>query len=184
MLAGKEEAMNYLMQRLLKRNPAGKKPMIALLDGDPNLKRALEKALHGERSDARIAWVREKLLAILEGKVRRVIGGFKQMVTKETTTSPQQRVLKKAITYFENHRDMMDYKTYLEKGYPIATGLVEGACNSLVKDRMEQSGMRWTVKGATSILKQRAVKLNGDWNTFWEHYMQSQKADLYPLYIK
>ncbi|MFQ5628662.1 MAG: hypothetical protein ACE5I1_07875 [bacterium] len=135
-------------------------------------------ALHGERSDVRVAWVREKLLAILEGKVGRVIGGFKQMVTKETTTSSQRRVIKKTITYFENHRDMMDYKTYLEKGYPIATGVAEGACNSLVKDRMEQSGMRWTVKGATSILKQRAVKLNGDWNIFWQHYMQSQSAVL------
>lgn len=184
--------------------------MIALFDGDPNLKRAFENALHkhklqprvdaiildlihaaeyvwevatalhGERSDVRLLGFREKLRSLLQGKLGRAIGGFKQMVTKNTTTSPQRRVLTKAITYFENHRDMMEYKTYLEKGYPIATGLVEGTCNSLVKDRMEQSGMRWRCKGATGILKQRAVKLNGDWNTFWEHYMQSQRAELYP----
>ncbi|MFQ5632131.1 MAG: ISKra4 family transposase, partial [bacterium] len=135
-------------------------------------------AFHGERGSERISWVREKLLAILESKVGHVIGGFKQMLLKNKVTVSQKGALQKAISYFENHRDMMDYKTYLEKGYPIATGVAEGACNSLVKDRMEQSGMRWTVKGATSILKQRAVKLNGDWNIFWQHYMQSQSAVL------
>jgi len=209
-LDGKDDAMHYLMERLIKRDPEGKKPVIALVDGDSSLKRALEKAftkygkrkqldaiildiihvatyvwevgtaLHGERSDSRIPWVRDKLLAILEGNVGRVIGGFKQMVTKQTTTSSQKRVLQKAITYFQNHRDMMKYHIYLEKGYPIATGLVEGTCNCLVKDRMEQSGMRWSKNGATSILKQRAVKLNGDWQSFWDNYMNCQKAVLYP----
>ena len=209
-LTGKEEAMDALIHRLKKRDPGGTKPIVALLDGDPSLRRTLEKALdkykmrprvdaiildiihvaeyiwevatalHGERNDARLSWVHEKLLAILESKVGRVIGGFKQMLTKKSTTAAQKRVLKKAVTYFENHRDMMDYKTYLEKGYPVATGVVEGACNSLVKNRMEQSGMRWSFRGATSILKQRAVRLNGDWNAFWEYYMQSKQDALYP----
>lgn len=209
-LDGKENAMNYLMQRLKKRDPTNTKPIIALVDGDKSQVSALQKALkkskldrrldviildiihvaeyvwsvgtavNGESNDKRIPWVREKLLSILEGNVGRVIGGFRQMVTKNTTTSAQKRVLQRAITYFENHRDMMNYQTYLEKGYPIATGLVEGTCKSLVKDRMEQSGMRWSQQGATAILKQRAVKLNNDWQAFWISFMDNQHNVLYP----
>jgi hypothetical protein len=213
-LNGKELAMNYLMKLLIKRDPTGQKAVIALIDGDSNLKRALETAfrkyhrrkqlnaiildiihvakyiwevgtaLHGEQSDERLPWVRDKLLSTLKGNVGRVIGGFKQMITKQTTTSAQKRVLQKTITYFENHRDMMKYDRYLEQGFPIATGLVEGACNCLVKDRMEQSGMRWSKNGATAILKQRAVRLNGDWQSLWDDYMKCQKHYLYPNVYK
>ena len=74
----------------------------------------------------------------------------------------------------------MMYHIYLQKGYPIATGLVEGTCNCLVKDRMEQSGMRWSKNGATAILKQRAVRLNGHWEMFWKSFMKQQKEFLCP----
>lgn len=213
-LDGKDAAMEYLMQRVIKRDPQNSKPIVVLLDGDPNLRRAFDKAnkryqlgkrvdaiildiihvaeyiwevgtaLNGEYNDKRVPWVREKLLSILHGNVRRVIGGFKQMITKRTTTAAQKRVLQKAITYFENHIDMMYYQHYLAKGYPIATGLVEGACNCLVKDRMEQSGMRWSKNGAEAILKQRAVKLNGDWQAFWDSFMAYQKNVRYPMNYK
>jgi hypothetical protein len=209
-LAGKENAMNYLMERLKKRDPTNSKPIIALVDGDNSQTNALKQAiktyklndrldaiildiihvaeyvwsvgtaLNGEYNDKRIPWVREKLLSILQGNVGRVIGGFKQMLTKQSTTSAQRRVLEKSITYFENHREMMNYHDYLKQGYPIATGLVEGTCNCLVKDRMEQSGMRWSKNGATAILKQRAVRINGDWETFWKSFMKQQSAILYP----
>jgi hypothetical protein len=213
-LDGKADAMNYLMARLKKRDPTNSKPIIALVDGDNSLKRsmldALTKhklaqrldvvildiihvaeyvwaagtALNGEYNDRRIPWVRDKLFAILEGNVGRVIGGFKQMITKRSTTSAQKRVLQKAITYFENHREMMDYHIYLAKGYPIATGVVEGACNCLVKDRMEQSGMRWSKQGADAILKQRAVRLNHDWQAFWDSFMTAQNKILYSTNYK
>ena len=90
-------------------------------------------------------------------------------------------MLKKTITYFDNHRHMMDYATYLKKGYPISTGVVEGTCGSLVKDRMEQSGMRWSIDGAQAVLVQRAVVKNGDWNDFWNFYIDSERDRLYPV---
>lgn len=209
-LKGKDAAMKSLMERILKRDPSGKKPIVALLDGDSSLETTLKKALknhhlthrldavildiihvteylwdvgtalHGERGSARPKWVREKLLQILNGRVGYVTGGFKQTLTKKETTQQQKRALTKAITYFQNHKHMMNYKTYLKKGYPIATGIIESACGSLVKDRMEQSGMRWTIKGATAILEQRAVKLNGDWDDFWENYMAKKRKYLQP----
>jgi hypothetical protein len=208
-LNGKEEAMNYLMQRILKRDPLGEKKIIALLDGDPNLENALEQALqtyqltervealildimhvsgyvwdvgttlHGETGEARVVWVRDKLLSILQSDVGRVIGGLKQTLTKTKLKDSQTKVLQKAITYFENHRHMMDYASYLAKGYPIATGLVEAACRAFVKERMEQSGMHWKIEGAQSILKLRAVMKNNDWNQFWKFYIGSEKSRLY-----
>ena len=209
-LAGKDKAMGYLIKRLEKRDPSRQKPIVVLIDGDPSLENALTKALetnllkdridafildlihvseyvwnvgtalHGEKAQARIAWVRDKLLSILQSEVSRVIGGLKQTLTKTKLCSSQKKALEKAITYFENHRHMMDYASYLAKGYPIATGLVEGTCGSLVKDRMEQSGMRWSIQGAQSVLELRAVKLNNDWDQFWQFHIMAEQNRLYP----
>ena len=126
----------------------------------------------------------ETLRALLDGHVGRVIGGFKQRCTKSALTPSQNSALSKAITYFENHRHMMDYATYLAKGYPIGTGLIEGACGYLVKNRMEGSGMRWSRVGAEAILQQRAVKKNGDWRDFWSFHIDSERDRLYPATYK
>ena len=75
----------------------------------------------------------------------------------------------------------MDYATYLKKGYPISTGVIEGTCGSLVKNRMEQSGMRWSIQGANAVLAQRAVVKNGDWKDFFNFYIQSEQLRLYPI---
>jgi hypothetical protein len=208
-LHGKDAAMRDLMARVLKRDPTGAKPIVALLDGDPALETALTEALttahltdrvealildiihvseyvwdagtalYGEKDPQRVVWVRDKLLSLLRSGVGRVIGGLKQILTKTALRPAQQMVLQKAITYFENHRHMMDYATYVANGYPIATGLVEGTCGSLVKDRMEHSGMRWTIRGAQAILDLRAVKQNHDWESFWQYYIASEKTRLY-----
>jgi len=139
-------------------------------------------ALHGEKGPARVLWVEEKLYALLEGKVGYVIGGLRQRCTKNQAhlTLAQHKTLEKTITYFDNHRHMMEYHTYLKNGYPISTGVVEGACGSLVKNRMEQSGMRWSVAGAQAVLNQRAVVKNGDWEDFWRFYIDAERERLYP----
>ena len=208
-LQSKESAFRYLMERLGKRDPQGEKPLIALVDGKPELETQLRQqlqayhledrldalildiihaseyvwdvgtALYGEKNPQRLVWVEDKLRALLHSRVGRVIGGLKQRLTKNQLTASQHKALQKTITYFENHRHMMDYATYLARGYPIATGLVEGTCGSLVKDRMEQSGMRWSRVGAQAILDQRAVMKNGDWGDFWSFYIDTEKDRLY-----
>ena len=211
-LDGKAAAFEHLLHHLQRRDPTGCKPLIALLDGDPALEKALKEhlataglpdrlqatildithvseylwevgtALYGEKGAQRVCWVEEKLYALLEGKVGYLIGGLRQRGTKnqESLTHAQKKTLEKAITYFENHRHMMHYDTYLKNGYPISTGVVEGTCSSLVKDRMEQSGMRWSITGAQAVLKQRAVVKNSDWNVFWNFYIDSERLRLYP----
>lgn len=143
-------------------------------------------ALHGEKGPARVLWVEEKLYALLEGKVGYVIGGLRQRCTKnqDHLTPAQHKALEKTITYFDNHRHMMEYHTYLKNGYPISTGVVEGTCGSLVKDRMEQSGMRWSIAGAQAVLNQRAVVKNGDWDDFWNFYIDAERERLYPTVYK
>jgi hypothetical protein len=210
-LAGKPAAFEHLLDHVAKRDPHGHKPLIALLDGDPHLEdRLLEAlqargwedrlevrildiihtseylwdvgtALYGEKGDPRVAWVEAKLYALLDSKVGYVIGGLKQRRTKNELKAHQQAALDKTITYFENHRHMMDYATYLKNGYPIATGVVEGTCGSLVKDRMEHSGMRWSIAGAQAVLEQRAVVKNGDWNDFWNYFINQERERLYPI---
>ena len=59
--------------------------------------------------------------------------------------------------YFENNAERMRYDEYLAAGYPIATGVIEGACRHVIEDRMEQGGMRWTLAGAQAMLNLRAV---------------------------
>lgn len=209
-LEGKKAAFDHLLDHVQKRDPEGQKPLIVLLDGDPYLEDGLLKeleargmknrlearildvihaseylwdistALYGEKSPDRIRWMEKKLYALLESKVGYLMGGLKQIHTKNALTPHQEKVIEKALIYFENHRHMMDYAVYLEKGYPIATGTVEGTCGSLVKDRMEQSGMRWSIVGAQAVLSQRAVVKNGDWNAFWAYLIDSERERLYP----
>ena len=74
----------------------------------------------------------------------------------------------------------MRYDEYLAKGWPIASGPVEGACKNLIRDRMERSGMRWTPAMAEAIVKLRAIFLSGDFDRYWEFHIQQDQQRLYP----
>ena len=73
----------------------------------------------------------------------------------------------------------MKYDEYLEKGYPIASGVIEGGCRHLVKDRMERTGMRWHIEGAQAMLNTRSAYINGEWDEAFEYYIQQQQTRLY-----
>ena len=73
-----------------------------------------------------------------------------------------------------------EYDEYLAAGYPIGSGVVEGACRHLVKDRMEQTGMRWRIEGAQAILNLRAIYVNDDWAPFHAARIQAEQHKLYP----
>jgi hypothetical protein len=73
----------------------------------------------------------------------------------------------------------MRYDEYLAAGYPIGSGVAEGACRHLVKDRLEGTGMRWTVEGAQATLGLRAIHLNGDWGALIKHPIETEQTTLY-----
>jgi len=87
-------------------------------------------------------YVYEKLLLILKGKVASYILELQNECMEGTLSKSQKEIFQKVITYFKNHKEYMKYNEYLQKGYPIGSGVVESACGHLVKDRMEISGAR------------------------------------------
>jgi hypothetical protein len=88
-------------------------------------------------------------------------------------------VVRSAVEYLENNKAHMRYDEYLAAGYPIGSGVAEGACRHLVKDRMEQTGMRWTMEGAQAMLHVRALYLNDQWEEFLEHRVEQEQTRLY-----
>ena len=76
-----------------------------------------------------------------------------------------------AAAYLTNKAPYLDYPTALINGWPIATGIVEGACRHLVEDRIDLTGARWGLAGAEAILKLRAIKANGDFEEYWRYHL-------------
>ena len=134
---------------------------------------------HPEGSARAEDWVTQRLQMLLEGKVGYVIGGLKKMVTKQGLKGPRKKMLNRIITYFSRNVTRMRYDHYLAAGYPIGSGVAEGACRHLVKDRLERTGMRWTVEGAQAILDLRSTYLNGDWSAYWSYYTDAEHQRLY-----
>lgn len=131
-------------------------------------------AIFGEKSKLRADWVREMLEDLLDSKTGKVIQDLELIRDKTTLSKAKRKQVAKAITYFTNHQHKMDYKAFIEKGYPVSSALVEAACGHLVKERMEQSGMRWSDEGAQNIMDLRAVKLNGDMDTFMDFVISQE----------
>jgi len=200
---GRVSLFGELGEEVQARNPKGRKTVVAVMDGEPALwevlKFFLPQALgildifhvlerlwlaahvfHPEGSEAAEQFVTDRLRMLLEGHVGGVIGGLKQMLTKHALNGPNRKTLASVIGYFENNRQHMKYDEYLAAGYPIGSGVAEGACRHLVKDRMEQTGMRWTLKGAQSMLHTRALYLNDDWNAFVAYRIEQEQLSLYP----
>lgn len=126
---------------------------------------------------------RERLLCLLEGKVDDVIEDFEMALEDGTlSTSNAKELNTKALGYFRNNRYRMAYDRLLAKGLPIASGIIESACNTLINIRMEGPGMFWSVDGAEAILKLRGVFLDELWDEFQTFRINREKKRLYGKY--
>jgi hypothetical protein len=85
----------------------------------------------------------------------------------------------RAADYLTRLRPCLDYATALEYGWPIATGVIEGACRHLVKDRMDITGARWGLAGAEAVLKLRALVSNGDFDQYWAFHLAQEKQRIH-----
>lgn len=198
----KDEVLQEVAAEVLARDPETKKTLVGVTDGERGLQMRMKKflsalllildflhvleklwqvahALYGEATDAAEAWVREHALMILQGKVSAVVRGIRQSMTKRKLVGAKRKTLRGVAKYFYRNRKYMKYNEYLQKGYPIASGAVEGACKNLVKDRMERSGMRWRIPGAEAVLKLRAIKLSGDLDAYWRFHIRQDQRRLY-----
>src|SRR4051794_11020351 len=205
LLLGKVPLFIWLAEALCRRNPEGTKPVVFLSDGERALHDRQEEylpegvtcildllhvmerlwkaawCLFDEKAQKARAeqWVEDHLRMLLDGKVGLVIGGLRQTLTKRRLRGSPRKTVREVINYFDRNRRRMRYDEYLAAGYPIGSGVIEGACRHLVKDRLERAGMRWHPDGAQAMLDLRATYLNGEWKAFWSYHVEQEDDRLY-----
>jgi hypothetical protein len=129
---------------------------------------------HDKGDEAAEAWVRERLHATLCGKSSDVAAGIRRSATLRGLDDDQRVGADKCCDYLLNHREMLRYDLYLAAGFPIATGVIEGACRHLVQDRMDITGARWGLEGAEAILRLRSLYASGDLDAYWSWHRRAE----------
>lgn len=202
-----DATFNQLAEEHLRRDPLRTRPLVRVMDGEARLWATADTyvPLGGHADDADIldilhvsqhlwkaakvlaqgrqpqeAFLRGKLEQVLNGEVRNVIKGLRALATRRELRGPALQTVSAVCGYFSRHADRMRYDEYLKKGYPIASGVIEGACRHLVKDRLERTGMRWIRDGAQAMLNTRSLWLNDEWDDFQTHYTRREINRLYP----
>jgi len=82
------------------------------------------------------------------------------------------RGIGKRLSYFKTHRERMQYRRFRREGWPIGSGVIEGACKSLIKQRTDLSGQRWSPDGALDVLWVRALITDGLHDEYWRESRQ------------
>lgn len=198
---------DWMMNELVERNrktSCWQRPMVFLYDGQESLWEARQRSLpacgtgildllhvtprlwkaahvfHPEKSAAAEAFVRDRCLRVLEGKVAGVIRGLREMATKHGVSGSKKKTITQVCAYLKKNAAHMRYDEYLRAGYPIASGVIEGACRHLVKDRMERAGMHWKPAGAQAMLDVRSVHVDGEWQHYQAYRIERETKRLYP----
>jgi hypothetical protein len=120
-------------------------------------------------------WVEEKALAVLQGKATIVAAAIRRKATTLNLDGGQRKNADLCADYLLAKAPHLDYPRALVNGWPIATGVIEGACRYIVKDRLDITGARWSLKGAEAILKLRALRRNGDWVRYWQFHLAQER---------
>jgi hypothetical protein len=181
-------------QEAAKRDPERKKRWVVLVDGAEHqlacVKRCIRKtgvdavvivdiihvieylwgaanAFFGEGENPAEDWVNERLYRLLCGGVSDVAAGMRRSATKRGLSAAQREPIDRCANYLLSLKEHLRYDEYLAAGFPIATGIIEGACRYLVKDRMDITGARWSLAGAEAVLRLRALRASGDFDEYW-----------------
>lgn len=188
------------------RDPAQEKDWIVLVDGELNQLADLEReaeargiqptfildiihvleylwkaaySFEREGSLAAHLWVQKHLSHILQGQSSVTAATIRRAATCMGLEGSKRKNVDTCCNYLLKYGDMMRYNEYLSAGYPIATGVIEGACRSLVKDRMERTGARWSLDGAEAVLRLRALIQSGDFEDYWELHTEIEHQSLH-----
>jgi hypothetical protein len=132
------------------------------------------RCFFSETDPAGEAFVGEKALVVLEGKAGLVAGALARKATMLGLDATTRKRVDDCVAYLKNKQPYLDYRSALANGWPIATGVIEGACAHLVRDRFDITGARWSLEGAEAILKIRAVRANGDWDEYWNYHLSHE----------
>lgn len=199
-----DTVFGWQAQELGRRNPSGTKEVVCVMDGQECLWEGCSRQLpagavavldllhvtpriwqaghlfHAEGSGEVIRFVRTRVVRVLRGECKGVVMGLRRQATRQKLSASKRKALEAICKYLLRNAGRMRYAEYLAKGYPIASGVIEGACRSYVKDRLERSGMRWTKAGAQAMLDVRSEYLNGDWDAFQQFRIEHQTQRIYP----
>ena len=189
-----EDVIEDMFQEALRRDPEMKRPWAVLVDGGekqldlvlgfirryrPDVSLILDfihvleylwKAAYGFHAVGSVEsenWVAERALKILQGEATDVAHGLRQGATLHQLSSDKRKAVDKCADYLEKYAPMLEYDQYLSEGLPIATGVIEGACRHLIKDRMDRTGARWRLKRAEAVLRIRSLRSSGDFDAYW-----------------
>jgi len=195
------EVITHVFDEALRRDPDQQRTWVALVDGNNHQIATIRNqadsrnltvyvlidfihvleylwaaawSFFDEADPAAEAWVADKATLVLEGKALQVATGIRRRATRNRLDRSRRRNADKAATYLTNKAEYLDYPTALTRGWPIATGIIEGACRHLVKDRMDLTGARWGLHGAEAILKLRALQSNGDFNDYFQFHLAQE----------
>jgi len=203
-LAGKDAALAEAAGRVAAREGTHLAHHVALTDGSQALQERIQRqfptftlvldlihateylwkaanALLGETAPQRTAWVKARTLQLLRSQSAGLVADLRHLADAPGRRRRARTMLTKVAAYLERNTPYMDYATYLARGWPIATGVIEGACRHLVKDRCELSGMRWTIDGAEALLHLRCVYENGDWDAYHAFRRRQRHLRLYAV---
>jgi len=198
--ASGSEVIEQGFAEALLRDPEQKRRWVVLVDGDKKQLRAVRKAAHELGVEITIVldvihvleylwgaaycfhrpaskeaeqWVTKRLVMLLDGTdASSVAAGMTRSATRQGLT--KRKAVDKCAKYLRHNRDHLDYATALREGYPIATGVVEGTCRFLVRQRLDIAGARWGLEGAEAVLRLRALKASGDFDAYWRFHIATE----------
>ncbi len=192
-----EQVIESAFSEASHRDPCQKKHWVALVDGENQQLRILKRmaknkgvdltiivdiihvieylwkagrAFHPKSGPELEEWVQYRLLKILEGKAGLMAGGMRRSATLKKLTDKQREPVEICATYLKNKAPYLKYDRYLDLGFPIATGVIEGACRHLVKDRMDITGAKWRLTSAEAVLRLRALRSSNDFDEYWDFH--------------
>jgi hypothetical protein len=131
-------------------------------------------AFHPEGSKEAEAWVTERLYRLLHGQSSQVAAGMRRSATQRELSPEQRAPVDTCANYLLKYAPYLRYDLYLAVGFPIASGVIEGACRHLIQDRLGVTGARWSLKGAESVLRLRSLISSGDFEEYWDFHERQE----------
>jgi hypothetical protein len=202
--ASRAEVIASLFREIDRRDPGRQRDWLALVDGDSHqidvfTAEAAERGMKitilidfihvlqylwkaswcfcpaGDTAAAE-AWATTHGLAILHGNAQEVIAEIGRQAAADPPEpgGEHEKNIRKTIHYLQAKEPYLDYPAALANGWPIATGVIEGACRHLAGDRMGITGARWSLPGAQAMLWMRAIHASGDLAPYWDHHIRRE----------
>ena len=191
------EVISAMFEEARTRDPDRQKAYVAVVDGNAHQLRSIEAEAEARKIEVRIVldlihvieylwraawvfhekgkegavaaegWVSARVLEVLRGRSSAVAGGIRRSATLRQIAPAQRAAADTCANYLIDYGAYLRYDEYLAAGYPIASGVIEGACRHLVQDRMDITGARWSLGEAEAVLKLRSLRSSGDFDAYW-----------------